>query len=343
MGTNFYWFYDVILIAILIGMVFLGAKKGFVRMVLSLAAFAISFVLAFAVSDMISVAIYDNVVSKPLEDYISTTVNDALGDTVITQIGKVDTDKVKINGEAINDIEFKSDEAGKITINLSDVDLSKTGIGEVDLSAFGIDNSYDFSSLDLGTVQIYESDLKEHKSGDLIVSSLLSENIADSDIADTVEEILSAVSEKVPSLGLKDADIEQMSTSVVNDVMISIVESSDNPGKALLDNLVKPIVLVPLRTIIFIVLFVIIMILLSLIVRFTSIINKIPFIGSLNSFLGGVLGLVQGVLVIFVIVLVLNMATSMTDNSLIFLNEMTINKSFLFSNIYNFSFLDFLN
>ena len=49
MGTEFFWFYDVILAAILIGMMFIGAKKGFVRMVLRLCAFAASFVIALMI------------------------------------------------------------------------------------------------------------------------------------------------------------------------------------------------------------------------------------------------------------------------------------------------------
>ena len=54
MGTEFFWFYDVILAAILIGMMFIGAKKGFVRMVLRLCAFAASFVIALMISNGVS-------------------------------------------------------------------------------------------------------------------------------------------------------------------------------------------------------------------------------------------------------------------------------------------------
>ncbi|HRM44333.1 MAG TPA: CvpA family protein, partial [Fusicatenibacter saccharivorans] len=96
MGTEFFWFYDVILAAILIGMMFIGAKKGFVRMVLRLCAFAASFVIALMISNGVSGWIYDSFISKPLEQTISTSINDALGDNVVTQLGKIDMEKAKI-------------------------------------------------------------------------------------------------------------------------------------------------------------------------------------------------------------------------------------------------------
>ena len=98
MGTEFFWFYDVILAALLIGMMFIGAKKGLVRMVLRLCAFAASFVIALMISNGVSGWIYDSFISKPLEQTISTSINEALGDNVVTQLGKIDMEKAKING-----------------------------------------------------------------------------------------------------------------------------------------------------------------------------------------------------------------------------------------------------
>ena len=143
MGTEFFWFYDFILAAILIGMMFIGAKKGFVRMVLSLCAFAASFVIALMISNSVSGWIYDSFISKPLEQTISTSINDALGDNVVTQIGKIDMEKAKINGKSIDSLELKADKAGKVTVNLGNVNLSilphsawiKTLIIQISISA----------------------------------------------------------------------------------------------------------------------------------------------------------------------------------------------------------------
>ena len=345
MGTEFFWFYDVILAAVLAGLIFVGAKRGFIRMVLSLAAIIVSFVLALLISDGVASWIYDGFISKPLEQTISETVNDALGDNVVTQLGKVEMDKAKVNGKTLDKLmEQKPDNAGKITVDLSNVDLSKTGISKIDLSSIGLDSSeVDYSHINLGVVQIYENDVEKHGIENVLLTEVLAQNIKNSEVADSVNELIEQVAESVPALGLEGKTIEDIDNGMVNKIVISVVESSGNPGKAVLDNVAKPIVLVPVRTIVFIILFFLILIVLSVIIKATSIVNKLPLIGKLNSLLGGVLGLVEGLVILFIIVIVAHMATAVTNNTLIFLNEMTINKSFAFSWVYNFSFLDFLN
>ena len=343
MGTEFFWFYDVILAAILIGMMFIGAKKGFVRMVLRLCAFAASFVIALMISNGVSGWIYDSFISKPLEQTISTSINDALGDNVVTQIGKIDMEKAKINGKSIDSLELKADKAGKVTVNLGNVNLSNTGISKVDLTSFGVDKNIDYSNIDLGSVQIYESDIEKYGIENMILTEVLAQKIKNSAIADSVNEIIDKVGETVPALDLKGKTIEDIDSGTINSVVVSVVQSSGNPGKAVLDNVAKPVVLVPLRTIIFVVLFILIFIILSILIKATSVINKLPLIGQLNSLLGGVAGLLQGLVIVFIVVIIAHMAVELTNNTLIFLNDMTINKSFAFSKIYNFSFLDFLN
>lgn len=343
MGTEFFWFYDFILAAILICMMFIGTKKGFVRMVLSLCAFAASFVIALMISNGVSGWIYDSFISKPLEQTISTSINDALGDNVVTQIGKIDMEKAKINGKSIDSLELKADKAGKVTVNLGNVNLSNTGISKVDLTSFGVDKNVDYSNINLGSVQIYESDIEKYGIENMILTEVLAQNIKNSEVADSVNEIIDKVGETVPALDLKGKTIEDIDSGTINSVVVSVVQSSGNPGKAVLDNVAKPIVLVPLRTIIFVVLFILIFIILSIVIKATSVINKLPLIGKLNSLLGGVAGLLQGLVIVFIVVIIAHMAVELTNNTLIFLNDMTINKSFAFSKIYNFSFLDFLN
>ena len=321
MGTEFFWFYDFILAAILICMMFIGAKKGFVRMVLSLCAFAASFVIALMISNGVSGWIYDSFISKPLEQTISTSINDALGDNVVTQIGKIDMEKAKINGKSIDSLELKADKAGKVTVNLGNVNLSSTGISKVDLTSFGVDKNIDYSNINLGSVQIYESDIEKYGIENMILTEVLAQNIKNSEVADSVNEIIDKIGETVPALDLKGKTIDDIDGGTINSVVVSVVQSSGNPGKAVLDNVAKPVVLVPLRTIIFVVLFILIFIILSIVIKATSVINKLPLIGKLNSLLGGVAGLLQGLVIVFIVVIIAHMAVELTNNTLIFLND----------------------
>lgn len=342
MGTEFFWFYDVILAAVLIGTVLLGFKKGFVRMLLSLVSIVIAFAAALIISGGVAGWVYDGFVQKPLEETISNTINETFGNNVIKQLSDVDMSVVRINGKKPAQLSLKPDDAGKITLNLNKLDLSKTGIGKIDLSVFGYDSKTDFSSLNLGTVQFYETDLKEHGIEKMLLSKVLAADIKNTDAVKAVSAVTDKVNETLPMLGISSDLVDQIDSTIVSDVILSVLESAENPGKSVLDNIVKPLVLIPIQTLIFTILFAVILFVLSLIIRATSIINKVPVLGKLNEVLGGVMGILQGVVVIFVIVIGVHLAVSISNNSLIFLNEMTINKSFAFSTVYNFPFLDFL-
>ncbi|MBE6879595.1 MAG: CvpA family protein [Ruminococcaceae bacterium] len=344
MGTEFFWFYDVILIAVVIGMIFLGVKRGFVRMLLSLVSVAVAFVAALIISDSVSSWIYESFVEQNLKTSITDTVNDAIGENVVTQLTKVDMDKAIIGGKSVSSMDntLKVDDAGKITIDLSSVDLSKTGIEKIDLTSLGFDKNTDYSSIKIGKVQIYEAAVKEHGLGNIILAQVISDRIMNTSFGNALKDIVKTIDNALPFIGLDENMLSQVDNTLLSDLVISLLRSGGNPGQSVLDNIVKPVVLIPMRTLIFIILFVIISILLSFVIKATSLINKIPLIGTLNEFLGAIMGLVHGVIVIFVIVIVLNMIITLTENSLIFLNESTIDKSFVFSWIYNFKFLDFL-
>ena len=344
MGTEFFWFYDVILIAIIIGMIFLGVKRGFVRMLLSLVSVAAAFIGALIISDGVSSWIYSSFVEQNLKTSITDTINDAIGENAVVQLADVDMDKAIINGKSLASMKnsLKADDAGKITIDLSSVDLTNTGIDKIDLTAIGFDKNADYAAVEVGKVQIYESAVKEHGLGNIVLAQIISDRIMNTSFATTIGDVVTSIDETLPFLGLDENMLTQTDNTLLSDIVVSILKSAGNPGQSVLDNIVKPIVLIPMRTVIFIILFIVISILLSFVIKSTSLINKIPLIGTLNEFLGAIMGLVHGVVIVFVVVIILNMIIALTENSLIFLNEATIDKSFVFSWIYNFKFLDFL-
>ncbi len=343
MGTEFFWFYDVILAGILIGMVFLGVKRGFVRMLLSLLSVLIAFLVALVASNFISTWVYDSFVKDSLKTSISDTINEALGDNVLTQLSGIDMEKATLGGETLTELNISPDDAGKVTIDLSKLDVSATGIDKVDLSAFGIPSGSDLSSLKLGTVQIFAVNVEKYGLGTMVLAEILSEKLMSSSVATAITDVVTKINESVPMLNLDETTLGLMGNTLLTDIVVSLIKSSGDPGQSVVDNIVKPVVLIPIRTIAFIIIFIVVSILLSLIIKATALINKIPLIGSLNELLGAVLGLAEGLIIVFIVVILVHLAVSVTDNTLIFLNEMTIDKSFAFSWVYDFKFLDFLN
>ena len=83
MGAEFWWFYDVIVLAIVLVSAFFAGRKGFARSLITLVGYAISAVIAFSVSAGISGSIYDGTIrdsnanklekSISKDDFISKT------------------------------------------------------------------------------------------------------------------------------------------------------------------------------------------------------------------------------------------------------------------------------
>lgn len=342
MGTEFFWFFDVIIIAILIGSMLTGGKKGFVAMLLSFVSIIVSFVVALSASGLIGEAIYNSVVRDRLSESINEQLTQTLGNSIASDLSSIDMSKVTVNGNKISQLDLSGDSAGKITLNLDSLDYSKSGMNKVDLTAFGIAKGTDYSKIKVGTVQVYKTDVNSDNIGNVILAQTLASGVQSSAFYTGLTDILTTIKETTPAIGIGPEILNQSDNKLIPTIIQSIIESKQTLGDSLLDNVVKPIVLVPICTLIFLVLFAIISILLSIVIRGTQVINKIPVIGTLNSFLGVLLGIVQSVFVMFIVVICVHMIIILTDNTLIFLNELTIEKTYLFRYIYNFDFLNFI-
>lgn len=75
MGEKFAWFFDVILIGILLVCMYNGSKKGFVKSVLVVVAYFVAFFAAFFASKAITPTIYDKVVKTRSEKVIEQNMD----------------------------------------------------------------------------------------------------------------------------------------------------------------------------------------------------------------------------------------------------------------------------
>lgn len=345
MGTQFFWFFDIAVVILFVAFIFKGVKKGFVAEIAGLVSLAIAFVLALSLSETVSNAIYENIIKDVVTEEINNQISSAIENSLVSQINSIDMSKAKVNSRELSEISSQPDSAGKVSIDLSHLDLSETGISDIDLSAFGITNdTFDYSSVNLGTVVMNADEVKEHGVDKIIVASLLTDNLihgtafgsicgAVEDMAETIPSLMSGISESV----------ESGDKSVIKNIVLSILDApTDDFARSITDNMIKPVLLVPIRALIFTVLFIVITIILNLIVKVLKGVNKIPLIGGINKILGAVSGAAEGIIIIFVICIFIQVIISLSDNSLIFLNTMTIDETYIFHKIYYFEFLNFL-
>ena len=173
MGTELFWFFDLAVIALLVIFLYKGFRRGFVSVLIGFAAMVLAFVIALPVSGVLADKIYDNVVKEAVSDEINNKLDSVLNDNVINNLNKINMDKAKINGKELSTVNFTPNNAGKITIDLTKLDLSGTGIDKVDLSAFGINNStVNYSSVNLGSVEISAAERENYGIEKIILASV---------------------------------------------------------------------------------------------------------------------------------------------------------------------------
>lgn len=345
MGIQFFWVFDIAVAAILLALIFNGIRKGFVASIAGVVSLILAFSVTLPLSELISNAIYENLIKDAVTEEINNKISSVIDGTIISELKNVDMNKAKINGREFSPSNFQTDSSGKITSDMSNLDLTGTGIENVDLTIFGItDDTVNYSSVNLGSVVFTSNDIEAYGMEKLILVSFLSDNIIN---GTAFGSIAAAIEDMAKSIPVMLSDVSDSVTSgdksVINDILLSIISTETNDfARAITDDMVKPFLLVPIRALIFTILFVIIIIALNIAAKLLQVINKIPVIGGINKALGALAGLGEALIVIFLVCIFIQVIVVLSENELIFLNTMTIDETFVFRKIYYFEFLDFL-
>lgn len=106
-------------------------------------------------------------------------------------------------------------------------------------------------------------------------------------------------------------------------------------------NLIAPVVVWLIKALVFVLLMLIFRLIINPVANAFESVNKIPIVGPVNVLFGGLLGAVEGLVFIYVLSIVIKAAINITGNSLIFMNNETINMSKLFSKFYNFDIIGY--
>lgn len=343
MGTQFAVIYDVIIIAVIAGMTFAGAKKGFASVIVGFVAVFVAFFCAMTFSEPITGAIYESAVEEPLESAVDEQLDAAMGGATLSGMSHVDYDMVMISGEYVSAYQIDYAGTNKAVVDLSDMDLSKTGIGTVDLSLFGIPAGTDFSSVSGKTAEFTMAEVEQHGLGKLAVAQYLAVSAQSSDFFSGFLDYTDKIGSAVPFVfGDISESIANGSVPAVRNVVIKMTDGSASVKDAIINGIIEPYFKMAANTIIFIVIFLVVSVLLGVIAAALKAVNKIPVLGGFNAFAGGIAGLLEGFITVFIICIGVRLLVSLSGGNIMFFNEMTINSTLLFDIFYDFDFLNFL-
>ncbi len=338
MGSEFFWFLDILVPAVIAIYIFRGAHKGAVSIVIGAVSAIAAFLVAFAFSGVISDAIYDRYVRQQVGSYVSEQLGGVFGRDVAGEIAKVDMSKTLVNGEYLTEDKLTFDDKNTAVIDLSSVDLTETGIQYAELKKVGLDENFDYTEVKVGNIAITRNELEKYGLGNIVLARIIAVNATEANITPVFEAIGDRFSGTLsPSLKELGKQLENGSTDAIYSVVVSVISGNTaDHGERIITDIISPMVLIPLRIIVFFILFAVVLLILTIIAEVTKLINRIPVVASVNSGLGAAIGLVQGILMLLIMCLVIRFVIALCGDTLVFLNRTTIDRTFIFRHIYDF-------
>ncbi|MEG3006614.1 MAG: CvpA family protein [Oscillospiraceae bacterium] len=180
----------------------------------------------------------------------------------------------------------------------------------------------------IGAVFLYEVVLKNN------ILAILTKNIGD--ITDS-EILLAELSKAISSLPKFVVNMLEFETGGFSyELSRMINESSESIAIAVMNILIAPIVKTVLRVLLFIIIFILSRIVFKILSSVLKFVRKIPVIGAVDGLLGGAIGLVEGVFVMFLIVSITTFLIKITNNTIPYITAETIEQTNLFQKFISF-------
>ncbi|MEG0898120.1 MAG: CvpA family protein [Oscillospiraceae bacterium] len=180
----------------------------------------------------------------------------------------------------------------------------------------------------IGSAFVYEVILKDN------ILALLAKNIGDITDSEILLAELSKAISSLPKFVVNMLDFETGGFSYELSRMIN--ESSESIATAVLNILIAPIVKTVLRVLLFIIIFILSRIVFKILSSVLKFVRKIPVIGAVDGLLGGAIGLVEGVFVMFLIVSITTFLIKITNNTIPYITAETIEQTNLFQKFISF-------
>lgn len=342
MGEQFAFAFDVAVIVILAVFAFVGLKRGFAKVVLGLVSTIAAFAVAMLLSGPIANSIYKNTIEKKIEAQFQKQDNMLFGEITLGGVADIDFDKVKINGIAAGDVELDYAGTRKAVVDLSRLDLSETGLTKADLVKIGIVDDSDLGALNAKTAEFTMDNVRDYGLGKLAAAQYIAVNLSQLPMMKSFNSIAQNISKYIPSFS-GSASADSTGITAIRSITLKMFDMNSSFKDAVMIGIVEPNCTLFIRTAAFFVIFVLVNVILRILTSVLKLINKIPVIGKVNSLLGLVLGLAEGLFAVFVVCLITRMIVSLGGANSILFNQAAIDSTFVFKLFYNFDFLNFLS
>jgi uncharacterized membrane protein required for colicin V production len=153
------------------------------------------------------------------------------------------------------------------------------------------------------------------------------------------ENIYGAYIKALPGYMTKTSSAEYSDSGLISSAMKAFASGKTDAARYIEQTVVKGSIIAVLEPVLFILVFTIAMIAVKIVTRLFSVVNKVPFIGTVNSIFGALLGAAEALLVIYIIAVIINIVIYLSGSEMIVFNDETIQNTYLFKYIYNFKLI----
>ena len=301
---------DAVVVAVVFGCIWRAGKKGFVRTVVQMVAYLTVMAVALAVSRAAAPVIYNNVVEPILlERYLGVAEGSKIKQNASPPVQKDNAKLVRIGGGDLRRAAFSPWRlpAEKQT-SPTDEPAEQESERDAEESFFADQAAEETVRAVLDEI---ERTLSEKGAG---FSALLRESLAQVNLRELAQELVRSQGQNL---------------SPVVDEWIS-PEARLALLRGIADQTIRPTVTGVIQVLCFALVSAVLMLFVNLLLGMLGVIKYLPLIGRINSFLGGVIGFAQGMLLVWVLALLLGSLLQLTSGEFWIFSETAVQKSWLF-------------
>lgn len=156
---------------------------------------------------------------------------------------------------------------------------------------------------------------------------------------DYCESLTSAFDGMVPEEIIKEAERYLEENNMETERMLTLItQEKESMIKIIESEIIRPVMMKTVKLVLFAITFAVVMIIVSVVSYIAKVIRKIPVVNSADSFLGTMLGLIQGLLYTAVVNFGVNVFIKFTSDANVFLNTTIISETYVFGFLYNATF-----
>ncbi|MDF2566913.1 MAG: hypothetical protein K0R90_369 [Oscillospiraceae bacterium] len=166
------------------------------------------------------------------------------------------------------------------------------------------------------------------------LNSSLSENNTSEQAAKAADAVFSGLPDFAENYIIANVGSKQ---EIIDQIKESKNDGIQSAANSVVRTVIRPLAVMAIKSISFIIIYALLMIAVSFIDRLFKGIKYVPIVGTMNAIMGGVIGIFQAVVFIYIIAILIKFIIGITGNQNGIINESVVESSYIFNIFYKYN------